>query len=414
LTFLLLVVRRDGCMYTSYSADNKEKKHISSAAGAATWRALEATLWVDARHVPPRHLKSVVSQAGHAHMDCCPIEIWSIIFTFACTDGGVTGRSLSLTSRHVRELSKVVKLQSLMVTEAQQILGLARLLADTPPKYRRVRHLFIGDAVSKWCDEGELVDILDHQWQERLEEIHRSEEPILDAYLYIITATAPTLMTLVVHFLAYLTYLTYTSFPDGASFPSLIELSLYGHRIHNDEASAPMPGRDNTSSSGRPPSFPSLRRLYLAHGWYDPATYIRRITRVAPLLTHLYLPYQYPMKNHLRQLLGIRPAQSRDDNSSSSSSNVVHPLALKVLLIDRYYNLSRSAPQQTRMLYKIDEEGVEAIAEKDERVYLIKQRRSNRFKDAETYWLDRMEGGDGIWVVPQPSELPEPWSEESQ
>jgi hypothetical protein len=43
---------------------------------------------------PPRHLKSLFFQAGHAHMDRCPIDIWSIIFTLACTDGG---RSLSLT-----------------------------------------------------------------------------------------------------------------------------------------------------------------------------------------------------------------------------------------------------------------------------------------------------------------------------
>jgi hypothetical protein len=342
-------------------------------------------------------------------MDRCPIDIWSIIFTFACTDGGVTGRSLSLTSRHVHELSKVVKLQSLAVTEAQQILGLARLLADTQPRYRRVRYLFIGDAGNKWCDEE--AGILHDQWQElTFEGIRRSEEPILDAYLYIIKATAPTLLTLVVHCLA---YWTSTSFPDDVSFPFLIELSLYGLCIHDGKASSASPGREDTSSSGHPPSFPSLRRLYLAHSWYNPATYIRRITRVAPLLTHLYLPYQDQMHYYIRQLLGIRPPQSRDDNSSSSS-DVVRPLALKVLLIDRFYNRDRSAPLQFRMLQKIDEEEVEAIAEKDERVYLIKHQRSDGFKDAEMYWLDRMEGGDGAWAVPQPSELQEPWVEDSQ
>jgi hypothetical protein len=108
------------------------------------------------------------------------------------------------------------------------------------------------------------------------------------------------------------------------------------------------------------------------------------------------------MENSLPQLLGIRPPQSQDDDSSSISSNVAHHLALKVLLIDLNYNYPRSAPKQILMLYKIDEETVEAITEKDERVYLIKQKRSDRFKDAEMYWLDRMQGGDGAWAVPQP------------
>jgi hypothetical protein len=54
------------------------------------------------------------------------------------------------------------------------------------------------------------------------------------------------------------------------------------------------------------------------------------------------------------------------------------------------------------MLYKSDAEQREAIAEEDERVYLLKQKQSGRFKDAEMYWLDSMEGGDGAWAVPQP------------
>jgi hypothetical protein len=220
------------------------------------------------------------------------VDICNIIFTLACTDGGVTGRSLSLTSRHVHELSKAVKLQSLVVTEALQILGLARLLADTAPKYQRVRYLFIGDVSDQWCDDEEAASggicMSFDQMTARTEGIRCSEEPIQDAYLHIIKATAPTLLTLVVHFLSYSTSM---SLPDNVSFPSLIELSLYGHYIHDKKSLALVPGGENTSSSGHPPSFPSLRHLYLAHDGYNPATYLRCITRIAPLLTHLYLPY---------------------------------------------------------------------------------------------------------------------------
>jgi len=333
-------------------------------------------------------------------MDHCPIEIWSQIFTLACTDNGFTGRSLSLTSRYIHELSKSVKLQSLSVTKPQQIRGLARLLADTPPKYRRVRYLFIGD--DEWdreefqWEEGSAVTM--DVWNSRAEECRRYETPILDAYLRILRTVAPTLTTLLVHFQS---YTTCPSFPTSIPFPSLIELTLYGPRI---EPPTPITGTGVVSSpslSDHPPPFPSLRRLYLAHTYYDPAMYLRRITSVAPSLTHLSLPYQF-----LRGLR-IRPQSHThypDNDSSSNSSHVVVdalPLTMKMVLVDLHCNRILSTNAVGHMRRMSDMENIAAIAKEDERLYLLKERPSG-FKDAERYWWDRMEGSDGVWTVPQP------------
>ncbi|KAF7973305.1 hypothetical protein HWV62_15627 [Athelia sp. TMB] len=46
-------------------------------------------------------------------MDRVPFEIWIKIFSFACTDAGFTGRSLSLVSKFVRDASAQVKLQKI-------------------------------------------------------------------------------------------------------------------------------------------------------------------------------------------------------------------------------------------------------------------------------------------------------------
>lgn len=78
-------------------------------------------------------------------MDKCPVEICLHIFQFACTDDGKTGRSLSLVSRSVHDLSREAKLQSISVVGLGQILGFAALLDSTPAKYRRVHHLFLSN-----------------------------------------------------------------------------------------------------------------------------------------------------------------------------------------------------------------------------------------------------------------------------
>ncbi|KAH9935687.1 uncharacterized protein B0H18DRAFT_420494 [Fomitopsis serialis] len=47
-----------------------------------------------------------------------PLEIWERICSFACTDDGYTGLSLSKVSRYFRNASRLCRLQSVAIREA--------------------------------------------------------------------------------------------------------------------------------------------------------------------------------------------------------------------------------------------------------------------------------------------------------
>ncbi|KAG7442640.1 uncharacterized protein BT62DRAFT_871882, partial [Guyanagaster necrorhizus] len=57
-------------------------------------------------------------------MDTFPCEILTRVCYYACTDGGQTGRSISLVSKRAHRLVKPFRLNSLCVTSARQIIGL--------------------------------------------------------------------------------------------------------------------------------------------------------------------------------------------------------------------------------------------------------------------------------------------------
>lgn len=72
-----------------------------------------------------------------------PLEIWSRVFSYACSDDGRTGRSLSRVSLYFYNASKIAKLQSLAIVGQCQIKGCAVMLGNTPPRFCRVYNLFI-------------------------------------------------------------------------------------------------------------------------------------------------------------------------------------------------------------------------------------------------------------------------------
>ena len=71
-------------------------------------------------------------------MNHLPVEIWGEIYAFACTDGGRTGRALSLVSRFINETSKPYKLQSISVIGKRQLDAFADLIEQTPTHLRRI------------------------------------------------------------------------------------------------------------------------------------------------------------------------------------------------------------------------------------------------------------------------------------
>ncbi|KAK7684553.1 hypothetical protein QCA50_012500 [Cerrena zonata] len=75
-------------------------------------------------------------------MELFPPEIWHHVFTFACTDGGYTGCSLSLTSKYVNALSSGMKWYSVILKGPEQMLKFISTL-EHATNHSRVRHLSI-------------------------------------------------------------------------------------------------------------------------------------------------------------------------------------------------------------------------------------------------------------------------------
>ena len=85
-----------------------------------------------------------------------PVELLENIFSYACIDGGYTGRSLSLVSTHFREDALPVRFGSIALGSLRQIKSfLACLTRERAYTKVRVRHLFI----STWRDGEDIVGI---------------------------------------------------------------------------------------------------------------------------------------------------------------------------------------------------------------------------------------------------------------
>ena len=72
-----------------------------------------------------------------------PVEIWHIIFSFACIDDGSTGRSLSLVSTHFREISAPFKYQSIAISHWSQIIAFSHFFCKLPASQKKTIALFV-------------------------------------------------------------------------------------------------------------------------------------------------------------------------------------------------------------------------------------------------------------------------------
>lgn len=72
-----------------------------------------------------------------------PPEIWAKIFSYACTDTGRTGRSISLTSRAFSQICEPIRLQSVAVFGGCNIMSFRSSLHKLPARLRRVRYLLL-------------------------------------------------------------------------------------------------------------------------------------------------------------------------------------------------------------------------------------------------------------------------------
>jgi hypothetical protein len=76
-------------------------------------------------------------------METCPSEIWHEIFAFACTDTGLTGRSLSLVSKRFHDISGPLKYQSIAITRWRQLISFSQTFSQLPDLQKKIKYLFI-------------------------------------------------------------------------------------------------------------------------------------------------------------------------------------------------------------------------------------------------------------------------------
>ena len=72
-----------------------------------------------------------------------PVEIWHIIFSFACTDDGSTGRSLSLVSTYFCDISALFKYRSVAITHWSQIISFSQFFCKLPASHKKTVSLFV-------------------------------------------------------------------------------------------------------------------------------------------------------------------------------------------------------------------------------------------------------------------------------
>jgi hypothetical protein len=218
-----------------------------------------------------------------AEMETTPPEIWTEVFAFACTDGGYTGRALSMVSRDVHLISKPLKYQSVCVVGPKQLLKLLAVLSELSPGARGVKSLFVAA-----LDESKDVEDGSTERHRRFQ-AHSGRDVAEQALCRILHLVSPSLLTLHIH----RTTISRPSLLVEMDLPVLANLTLHG------------PFKSTHPASVRPRTFPSLRKINIYHFAYHPEKFLQHILHAAPLLTHLRVPQSSFSPYAIQVALGI-------------------------------------------------------------------------------------------------------------
>ncbi|KAI0670889.1 hypothetical protein C8Q78DRAFT_1190269 [Trametes maxima] len=233
-------------------------------------------------------------------MDTCPLEIQILIFSYACTDDGSTGRSLSLVSHTFRELSFPFQWYSLAIYGHDQATAFAKTLYSQLPSFSSQRPIF--NLFVSTRNPSKAFDHISLQMPSTWPGVLRS----------ILRYAAPTLRTLAVAcFEAPMDSAIILSQALRVHYPCLTELTIRGRctLLQLSRPSSLFVERsdhtwDETDVGDEPvqaatmdmvtwPPIPSLRRLHLACAFQGLArgTHAEHVlvNELAPSLTHLRL-----------------------------------------------------------------------------------------------------------------------------
>jgi len=329
-------------------------------------------------------------------MEHIPSEILHIICNLACNDGGFTARSLSLVSRTIREKSRYSRFHSVVCHNVAQTLAFARILDETPPYLRVVRHILV---LNSYKDEQPVpisvfrgflgISSLVRSVRGKLmrpQDGHTTmstiplDKVVHSAVLNILTTIAPTLYTLSL----YIDWNSWASLPLPPNFPVLFELSI-NHQFAG--------GCLHSSALVPLVSCPSLRSLIIT-GFLrilDPLKVIERIKQFAPFITHLCLPYDAKEMTLTFEIL--KEKMALNCTSFKGDDDVVFPRTLVHILV---HTIAPRSPQATYFTLRFGP-----------KLVLVDRRWGRQHCNIKPHlqwegaWIDGISGGKGYWQLPE-------------
>ena len=302
-----------------------------------------------------------------------PAELWSQIFSMACTDGGSTACTLSEVSRYVRTIILPLQLHNVAIIGPAKMVQFTALLQSRKyePNYRRVRHLFLSYLWrgGGWKDSKITKDQYDIALRDLL--IMTSEN------LITLTSTLPQ------HKVGPESVLYY-------SFPNLRELTIHGHLYEPIPFDRCVPLQAN---------FPTLRYLHILSSPENSHVYTSR----ASSLTHIRLSSVWRIGDDLYAAIDNALQASTDDGTPQPPSPpFLLPHTVKRILIE-----TRSVPLSYRpegddarrgpRMAALQGHNTEGKLVLLEPAIWLRQGRSNSLGLERCDWEDRIVGGHGCW-----------------
>ncbi|KDQ59610.1 hypothetical protein JAAARDRAFT_56619 [Jaapia argillacea MUCL 33604] len=352
-----------------------------------------------------------------------PQELWDEIFTFACTDGGFTGCSLSLVSQYIRNVSEPTRLHSIFLRTSIHRLSnmevLVQMLERRQPGHFHTRHLFVefaGDLPTS--DLASVLVDVESQATSPAEDppgfprTTITKEALVDLNRLlsrVLRAISPTLVGLTLYLGANLPLSNITTF-----LPRLEELTVHA-QADNNEDDTPLISQQ---SSFVP--FEFAKRIHIACPDRPFSRifnkYIMTASTSCPHLTHLRISGLRKSFKAIDVATAIGVHAPRLDPTPETDSRIPSfPPSLHTLVIQRSPNPAlyrRHEDAENRITGYIQDVMYQADLltwhtmtwNPHPKLIVVKAREcldegtTYSLEDAKDEWLDRVGGGVGCWV----------------
>ncbi|KAL1946202.1 hypothetical protein VTO73DRAFT_15329 [Trametes versicolor] len=365
-------------------------------------------------------------------MDTLPIETLQHIFELACTDGGSTGNSLSLASKHIRAAARRARFHTLRVaadsdTFPEFVAFFERECNYVREERPRVRHLYLTLAsipyVISETDRAQLMLAVQAQLDRLRRGLPLEDRPPVSpscserAAQELVRLVAPDLWSLVVQTVPSGPRDVLQYFIFEHTFPLLREAAFIGLLLpkRGRALSALHPNSDVKLSLR--PIFPRITHLhldpYLSTGELGLASW----AVLAPCVTHLRVSNIRNLTHtrELAEVVGVSWVHSTvpfgvEARSPESPSSSITPSrtcsSVQHLLIEpeaKSEDRTRSRFCAHKPVWKSLSDIVDACRRADTNIQLTLLERPNPVPDVQyaealvEQWVERIEGGEGWW-----------------